>query len=65
MDKIIIFCSHSEENERLIASIRMTFPECEIQVWSSRMERNGVFPPGPKAVTLENGRKANVTYLDC
>jgi hypothetical protein len=65
VDKIVICRRYSEENERLIASIRMIFPECEIQVLSSRMERYGDIPLSPEPVTLENGEKANGIYLDC
>ena len=65
MDKIVIFCSRSEENERLIASIGMIFPECEIQVLSNGMDRNGDVPLGPEPGTLKNGGKTNGTYLDC
>lgn len=65
MDKIVICCRYSEENERLIASIRMIFPECEIQVLSNGMDRNGDVPLGPEPVTLENGGKTNGTCLNC
>ena len=65
LDKIVICGRYSEETERLIASIRMIFPECEIQVLSSGMERSGDVPVGPRPVTLKNGGKSNGTCLDC
>ena len=65
MDKIVICCRYSEENEILIASIGMIFPECEIQVLSRGMDRCGDVPLSPKPVTLENGGKTNGTCLDC
>ena len=65
MDKIIIGCRDFEENEKLIASIGMIFPECEIQVLSRGMDRCGdvLLDPGPE--TLKNGGKSNGTCLDC
>lgn len=65
MDKIVICCRYSEENERLIASIGMIFPECEIQVLSRRMECYENALLGPATGTSKNGGKANGTYLDC
>ena len=65
VDKIVICCRYSEENERLIASIGMIFPECEIQVLSRGMDRCGDVPLSPKPVTLENGGKSNGTCPDC
>ena len=62
MDKIVIFCRRSEENERLIASIRMIFPECEIQLLSRRMECYENALPGPASGSSKNGGKANGTY---
>ena len=52
LDKIVICCRYSEENERLIAFIGMIFPECEIQVLSNGMDRNGDVLIGPEPVTL-------------
>ena len=65
LDRIVICGRYSEENERLIASIRMIFPECEIQVLSSGIERSGDVPVGPRPVTLKNGGKSIGTCLDC
>jgi len=65
VDKIVICCRYSEENEKFIASIGMIFPECEIQVLSSEMEHYADVPVGPAPVTLENGEKTNGTCLDC
>lgn len=65
MDNIVICGRYSEENERLIASIGTIFPECEIQILSRGMDRNGdaLLVPGPE--TLKNGGKSNGTCLDC
>ena len=65
VDKIVICCRYSEENEKLIASIRMIFPECEIQDLSNVMDRYGDVPIGPEPGTLENGGKTNGTSLNC
>ena len=65
MDKIIIGCRDFEENEKLIASIGMIFPECEIQVLSRGMERYEDVPVGPGPEALKNGGKSNGTCLDC
>lgn len=65
VDKIIICCRYSEGNERLIASVGMIFPECEIQILSCGIERYGDVSLSPEPVTLENGGKTNGTCLDC
>ena len=65
VDKIVICCRYSKENERLIASIGMIFPECEIQILSRGMDRCGDVLPGPGPEAVENGGKSNGTCLDC
>ena len=65
MDKIVICGRDFEENERLIASIRMIFPECEIQILSRGKDRCGDVPVEPTPETIGNGGKSNGTCLDC
>lgn len=41
MEKIVIVTDHPEEDDSLIACLRMLFPECEIQIFSRHTESLG------------------------
>ena len=64
MDKIIISTRHPEADERLIACLAMLFPECEIQIRSSRVEGFGAPSLAPERPSTDKGERKNGKYPD-
>ena len=65
MDRIVIVTDSSEENDMLITCLRMLFPECEIQIVSSRTESPGDVPEALGHDAVDKGGEKNGKYLNC
>lgn len=65
MERIVILCNPSEQDRRLIASLCILFPECEIQVQPRRVENFGdvCIVPGPGKA--EGGGENDVKDFNC
>jgi hypothetical protein len=64
LERIVICCRCPEEVEDLIAGAKVVFPECEIQVLSSRRERIGKGLPAPKPSIPQHDEKTNEKCLE-
>jgi hypothetical protein len=53
MDKIVVIAGDSGTDESLIESLKMLFPECEIQIVSREGFGLGDTPIAPGSVTIE------------
>jgi len=51
LEKIVIVTDHPEEDDSLIACLRMLFPECEIQIFSRQEQSLGDAPVVPEPET--------------
>jgi hypothetical protein len=59
VDKIVILTRHAEADDRLIPCLAMLFPECEIQIRSSRVEGFGAASLAPARPSTDKGEKKN------
>jgi len=59
MEKIVILNDASEEDNILIACLRILFPQCEILVLSRCTETLGKLPVAKKSTTVDEVRKKN------
>jgi hypothetical protein len=59
VDKIVILTRHAEADDRLIACLAMLFPECEIEIRSSRVEAFGAASLAPERPSTDKGEKKN------
>lgn len=65
MYKIVVLRDQCEGNERLIASIRRLFPECEIQILLKGREGAGDLRLAQRPGTFCKGEDVNDKHIDC